>query len=632
MIKTIHKYQKSIISVLLMLVVCLSMLFFGMDTFSDRSDNYAAKIGDAVLSYGDFARQRKALENMYRARFGDYYHKLRETEGWDLEQQVIDRIVPATLLTQFARQLGLHVGKQELRSFIGARFPGGFSAAAYRMYLNEMNLSAKASEVLDEREALLNQFQDLVTDFSGASRKEALSLLQSQKTLYAADYIEIVPNTFEGQVPTPADDILEEFYTEQAVDYELPPRLKYSYVAFKPAEQFEQIEVLDEDIELYYVDHQDDYMVEPEARVNQIKINVPPNSTTDQREEVRLQAEEILQLARSGEDFASLVLEHSEDLLTKTTGGGLGLLTPHSLPEVISKAVFRFASTGIPDLVSAEDAFYVLNVEYFQAAIPKDLELVKEEIIQKIKEQEAPGYASVKAQEEFDLWTAGGKSLKEYAADKKLALLESPGLLTKDQEAGADFKGLNKKVFEFPEEKKKLVELQDLTVVVEITEHLEREIPVFKDVKEKVLKDYRSSEAKKLALKTAEEIIEKFKAARYSSLKEAAEEYKQEIQSKEDISRTKLLPKALSNPEATRRLFATFQENETPQEFFEHEGNYVIFQVTKINKPKPEELTDELDQYLKQATQLNADTLLRSLVNQLKTETEIEINPGLLGG
>lgn len=97
------------------------------------------------------------------------------------------------------------------------------------------------------------------------------------------------------------------------------------------------------------------------ASVNHILIR-PKGFTAADSAAARESAAKIAQQARSGTDFASLVMEHSDDFATKMNGGKLGWYTRGSYGEDFDNAVAASGPGGIAGPVKSRDGYHVIQV------------------------------------------------------------------------------------------------------------------------------------------------------------------------------------------------------------------------------------------------------------------------------
>ena len=93
-------------------------------------------------------------------------------------------------------------------------------------------------------------------------------------------------------------------------------------------------DVSDVEIEKFYKENEARLTLPPQLRVRHILLKWKPMGTNDDRAALRKQMAPILERARSGEDFAALAREFSEDSSTRSSGGDTGLFGPGTMvPE-----------------------------------------------------------------------------------------------------------------------------------------------------------------------------------------------------------------------------------------------------------------------------------------------------------
>ncbi len=93
----------------------------------------------------------------------------------------------------------------------------------------------------------------------------------------------------------------------------------------------------------------------------QVLISVPEGASADQVQALQAQARKVLERARAGEDFATLVRTYSEPS-AQANGGQLGLRSADRYPASFVEATQRLAPGEVSDLVRSLAGFHILKV------------------------------------------------------------------------------------------------------------------------------------------------------------------------------------------------------------------------------------------------------------------------------
>lgn len=625
MLKTIHRLQKHFLFYIVLILLAASMLFFGTDMMSPPPTPYAIKIDGGEISYDEFLRQRGELQEYFRQQFGpQYYSMLIESGQIDLNQQIIDSLIPAYLIKRQARDLDMVVSDTEVQQRILEQFG---SPDGYRSYLRQTGSSAAAFEARLREQLLADQISGFLQDFSYASSAEAEALIRQQQTQFDLSYISLSAADLKDMVPSPSEEEIAEFYNNEATLFEEPARVRYDYVVFNPEDAEDQVEVLEEDIEFYYSDNQNDFAEPETVTVRHIQLNFPPDTTPQQMVETKEKAEEVLAKATAGEDFATLSSIYSDDIATKVNGGLIGTLTPASPQKDIYESAIALKAPGMTELVEADYGYHVVKVEEYSEGGVKPLEEVSEEIRQRIKKRDAPAYASTLAQEAFDSWQEKGISLAEFSTSQ-MRTARTSKLSARGEDPSTEVATLTQKILEFPEEQQRLIELPEASVLVEVKQFKEAEIPALEEIKEKVIAAYKEREAGVLAEEKARELSVALTDGG-GKLSELAAQVTKTVEQKENIKLSQLNEGFLKEATVKRELSA---RNE-PGYFSEpvvHNDTYYLVEVTAVEPPSRRLLEEQLPVALQQKKARNASIALASLIGQFKSKSDILIQPGLM--
>lgn len=164
-----------------------------------------------------------------------------------------------------------------------------------------------------------------------------------------------------------------------------------------------QIEVSEEEVELYYQTHQHEFeQGSPTVLIRHILLPVKENATAAQVQDIQEQAEQLVQQLRAGADFADMAKQYSQHASAQN-GGVLGTFKEGELAPPFDLA-FTMAEGEISDPVRSEMGYHIIFVEKKTGGQQAAYEKAETAIRRKLFEQ--------KTMELYQKWIA---KLKETA-------------------------------------------------------------------------------------------------------------------------------------------------------------------------------------------------------------------------
>lgn len=149
---------------------------------------------------------------------------------------------------------------------------------------------------------------------------------------------------------------------------------------FMKREVLTKISITEEDIRSYYKANSDSYTEPETVRARHILVSVPANAEENVKQEARKKAEAVLERIRSGEDFAKLATELSDDAGSKEKGGDVGFFQKGRMVKPFEDAAFSMKKGELSGLVETKFGFHIIRVEERKEAQLKPFDGVKEEI------------------------------------------------------------------------------------------------------------------------------------------------------------------------------------------------------------------------------------------------------------
>lgn len=144
-------------------------------------------------------------------------------------------------------------------------------------------------------------------------------------------------------------------------------------VKFVNKEFRSNIKIAHEDIEIYYKQFQDKFSAPVKHRIRIISFPITGGAKS------KTAAEEVLVLARKGEDFATLAKMYSR-APNADDGGDLGYVAAGEMDGTIEQTASRLKIGEVSDVISTSTDFHIIQVIDRKEMEPKSISEVEEEI------------------------------------------------------------------------------------------------------------------------------------------------------------------------------------------------------------------------------------------------------------
>ncbi|MEQ5176015.1 MULTISPECIES: peptidylprolyl isomerase [Proteus] len=367
---------------ILLAVIILSFVLTGVGGYLFSSGvNDAAEVNGYKIS-------RSQLEQTYQQRraqlqqdMGENFAALASSEEGQklIRQQALDLLINQALLDQFAQNLGISAGDQQIRDAIFAlpyfQTDGKFDNKKYVDLLKGNNIDADAfAEGI--RQNLINQqlkFSIQGTDFALDSEvKEFAGLMLQSRNVRLAS-LDIQPFL---EKETASDEEVKAFYEQNNQMFIAPEQFKISYIQLNAQKDFNKINITDEEAKAYYDSNIDEFTA---AGQKQYSILVLADEAAAKAAEDEL---------KKGADFVSLVKEKSIDSFSKKQNGSLGWITiGQELPELANASLTEKGQISEP--VKISNGYAIFRLDDVKQSVVKPFDEVKTDLLAKMRENKA---------------------------------------------------------------------------------------------------------------------------------------------------------------------------------------------------------------------------------------------------
>jgi peptidyl-prolyl cis-trans isomerase C len=143
----------------------------------------------------------------------------------------------------------------------------------------------------------------------------------------------------------------------------------------------------------FYAKNPEKFKQGDSVRASHILLRVDPNAPEPTKKQARTRIASILKRARSGEDFAALAKQHSQDGSAQQ-GGDLGYFEREQMVPAFSEAAFALKPGEISDVVTTQFGYHIVKVTDKKPAATVPFEQVSPQIVQFLSSQKKQDRAS----------------------------------------------------------------------------------------------------------------------------------------------------------------------------------------------------------------------------------------------
>ena len=304
--------------------IVIVFVFWGVGSYTSQRSVRVASVNGDTISLDDYrSTYNRLLDQMRRNFGGNLNDDLIKTLG--LEKQALDQLIDRRLMLQAAEAMKIRVGDDELvdaiRSIAAFQASGNFDPDRYRRVLSANRTSPENFEATQRDDMVIAKLSSLISSSAKVSDLEIESVFKSENASVDLAYLFFDPATYDKI--NPSTEAIGAYFEENKEKYKTEPMRKVRYLQFDQKTYLSRIEVTEEEIADYYENHPEKYQVPKTIGARHILIKADQEVSPEENQKAKARIEEILKMARGGQDFAELATKFSEGP-SKDRGGGLG--------------------------------------------------------------------------------------------------------------------------------------------------------------------------------------------------------------------------------------------------------------------------------------------------------------------
>lgn len=625
------KAQSWMIKVIFGVIIIVFVFFYGYGRKAGKGQVIAevngAKIGESLFR----SKYQQAYQNLVRLYQSIYKERFNEgmIDRLGLGTRVLNELIDETLLVQEAERLSLRVSPRELQAAIHSnpafQVEGEFNEQRFMAVLQMSDMSVDEFQEMEERNRLITKLSDLIS-LGGVelSDQEILDAYALENEKINLQFVRFNPTDYKDSVSV-EDSEMEAYYSENSTLFETPPKVQVQYVVFGWDDFLETVEIKPEEIREEYEINRDEYRIPKRVKVSHILITPEGDDGEESVDEARKKAEQILEQAEKGEDFATLAKEHSRDPDSAENGGSIGWVREGERAPEFAEQAFALEKGEIGPLIESEDGFHVVKLDDVEEARVKGFGEVEGEIRAELARAKSRQVAEAKAEEAF-FTIYETKDLLSYAAERGLTL-KTTGLFSKEErlegvDGNLEFNG---HAFSLEEgEVSSPLEIGGKNYLIKMIKRESPRVPAFEEVKEEVREAVLREKATEKAKAAAEEILEDMK--RKKSLTESASEKGLKVDETGYFERgSAYVPQVGPLQDLGQGIFSLSLEKPILEAVVSYGSVFFVMALKEEQKVEMEEFEAEKEQYRQRVYAEKRGRVFQQWLDSLRNKSEIKI-------
>ena len=365
----------------------LALVFSAWGAYGIVNLNFGSSASDAAVVDGHAITLQQASNAWLRAQpqiARIYGTNLSASQRKKLQAEVLDGLIRDTLISLRTQRLGYQVTQGELIAAIRQvpqfQVNGKYSAQAAEDVLAESGISLPQFEKEIASQLRRNQLIDGIrsSDFLTPVEIERAQTLQSQQR--KVQYVLFPATRYASPAPI-APAAIEAYYKAHRAEYMLPESVDLRYGQLTLAQLESRQHVSPAALQAQYQKEIAHFVVPQQREASDIVITFGKDP-----EAALSKAEHILQLARSGRNFAALAKTYSQDPGSAANGGNLGWMSRTGYDKTFTSALFSIAKVGgITGPVKTRFGYHIIRLDGIRPRHTRPFASVKAQLASELR-------------------------------------------------------------------------------------------------------------------------------------------------------------------------------------------------------------------------------------------------------
>jgi len=351
-----------------------------------------ASVNGQDIKEREFENTYQRFRASLRQQLGDAYRADLFDEA-KLREDVLQSMVRDELISQTADRMGLRISDAQVRGAIAGisafQTNGQFDVSAYERVLRQQGYSEQEFQEQIRQSMLIEQVTAAIANSELITQHELEETKRLSDQRREISYL-LLPAADFAKSGVIGDDEIDAYYAANQNQFMSPERVRIDYLELQMSQLSESVTPDEKELRLFYEDRQAEYVTQEQRRASHILITVD-----DEGEEAEAAAQnkalEALERIKSGEEFAVVAKELSQDPGSAEQGGDLGFMESGMMDLSFDKALFELAKDEVSEPVRTDFGFHIIKITEVREGSKESFEDVKDALLAAYRSNEAEG-------------------------------------------------------------------------------------------------------------------------------------------------------------------------------------------------------------------------------------------------
>ncbi|WP_237068259.1 SurA N-terminal domain-containing protein [Microbulbifer guangxiensis] len=360
------------------------MVIGGIDFFTGASGGSAdavAEVNGEKITNLDLQRAIQNRRAMIMNQYGENVPADLLSDE-QLREPVLQQLVNSAVMRQAAEEGGMAMSTaavdREIVQIPGFQVNGQYDKQTLNMWLAQNRFTMAGFRQIMERDLVLQQYADAVTDSAFTTRANAEEIVAISMEERDFDYVVIPVEPLLSEVQV-SDEEIQQYYDANQNAFARPEQVAIEYIELKPEMFAANIEVSDQDVRAQYEQEVKGFEASERRRAAHILLEEPTPEVI----------EEIQGKLAAGEDFAELAKSYSDDFGSRDQGGDLGFTSGDVFPEAFEDALAALEVGQVSAPVQTESGTHLIKLVEVAGSEPPTFEERADAIRKQLQNAEA---------------------------------------------------------------------------------------------------------------------------------------------------------------------------------------------------------------------------------------------------